>query len=73
MRKQTSASEYLMRALTSGLARTEGHNPNGSVRIAWMPGFVPIEYLRAENRNRLGVTGADPVFSPRPSTREVVA
>jgi hypothetical protein len=57
--RRTSAQEHLLRALTSGTAVQEGE------RRFWMPGFVPIEYLRAENRRRLGVTEDDPVFAPR--------
>lgn len=75
--RRTSAHEHLMRALETGLARTEGTHTSGplagTTRVAWMPGFVPVEYLRAENRDRLGVTEVDPVLGGRPSPRLVPA
>jgi hypothetical protein len=60
--RRTSPQEHLIRALTSGTAKTDGFNADGTPRIFWMPGFVPLEYLRASNRDRLGVTEADPAF-----------
>jgi hypothetical protein len=66
--RRTSPQEHLIRALTSGTAQTRGFNHDGSPRIYWMPGFVPLEYLRATNRDRLGVTADDPCFPSR--TRE---
>jgi hypothetical protein len=68
--RRTSAQEHMARAFQSGLARVGGThgpsggrtNPDGTEIVFWMPGFVPLEYLRAENRARLGVAGPDPVL-----------
>lgn len=60
--RRTSPQEHVLRGIGSGTAQARGHNADGSPRLFWMPGFVPLEYLRATNRDRLGVTEDDPVF-----------
>jgi hypothetical protein len=60
--RRTSSQEHVLRGIASGTAQVRGHNHDGSQRLFWMPGFVPLEYLRAVNRDRLGVTEPDPVF-----------
>lgn len=59
--RRTSPQEHLVRALTSGTAQQRGST------TFWMPGFVPLEYLRATNRDRLGVTADDPCFPVGPT------
>jgi hypothetical protein len=72
--RRTPASEHLIRGLSSGTAQVRGHNPDGTPRVYWMPGFIPLEYIRATNRDRLGVTAEDPVFaSGAPLGREALA
>jgi hypothetical protein len=58
--RRTSPQEHLLRGIASGTAQVRGHNPDGTPCVYWMPGFVPLEYLRATNRDRLGCVAPDP-------------